>query len=92
MGKRKVLITDGMSHDAILFVTDAPSNEIENYLMKYAEELENGENTYLEYLQKSYFVQVLFDSEESADFDKPEEIGWDESYDLFHYRKGYEEE
>lgn len=83
--KRKVLITSGMSHDAILFVTDAPTNEIEKWCKHYVKELENGENTYLHILKSEYYINILFDSEENEEWDDIEVIGYDEVFDLFDY-------
>ncbi len=80
--KRKVLVTNGMSNDAILFITDAPQKHIEEWLHHYSLELENGENTFLDYLKEEYYVRLLFDSELEINNDDIEIIGYDESYDL----------
>lgn len=39
MDKRKVLITDGMSHDAMLLITDAPREDLEEWCRQYYKEL-----------------------------------------------------
>lgn len=76
--KRIVLITAGMSSDKVLMETDAPVGVIEEWCRKYNEEMENGENTFLDSLQEKYYVRLLYDSE-------VEELKYDEAYDLFHY-------
>lgn len=40
--KRKVLITDGMSNDYMLILTNATKQAIEQWCYNYNEELENG--------------------------------------------------
>ena len=85
MGKRKVLITSGMSHDTMLIITDAPKEDIENWCRQYNKDLENGESHYFDSLQDNYYVNVLFDSEESEESDDIDVIGYDEVYDLFDY-------
>lgn len=76
--KRIVLITAGMSSDKVLMETDAPKEAIEEWCKKCNEEMENGENTFLDSLQEKYYVRLLYDSE-------VEELKCDESYDLFNY-------
>lgn len=76
--KRIVLITAGMSSDKVLMETDAPKEAIEEWCKKCNEEMENGENTFLDSLQEKYYVRLLYDSE-------VEELKYDEAYDLFHY-------
>lgn len=76
--KRIVLITAGMSSDKVLMETDAPKEAIEEWCKKCNEEMENGENTFLDSLQEKYYVRLLYDSE-------VEKLKYDEAYDLFHY-------
>lgn len=85
MDKRKVLITDGMSHDAMLLITDAPREDLEEWCRQYYKELENGENHYINSLIVNHYVNVLFDSEENDNADDIDVIGYDESYDLSNY-------
>lgn len=84
MKKKKVLITAGMSGDAILIITNAPQNVIEEWCKNYNQEQENGENTYFDRLKKNYYVNVIFDSENGFSNDDIDIIGYDEIYDLFH--------
>ncbi len=85
MDKRKVLITCGMSHDAMLIITDAPKEDIEEWCRQYNKDLEDGENHYFDSLKKNHYVLVLFDSEENENSDDIDVIGYDESYDLYDY-------
>lgn len=82
MERRKILITAGMSSDALIFITDAPCKEIRNWCNRYKQEMENGENTYLESLEDNYYIKVLHDSE-TDDKEDINVIGYDEHYDLF---------
>lgn len=84
MDRKKVLIKCGMSDDAIIFITDAPDKEIENWCYRYNQELENGENTYLDSLEKNYYIKVLHDSVDD-DAENLDIIGYDEIYDLSDY-------
>lgn len=83
--KRKVLLTYGMSNDCILILTNATKQAIEKWCYNYNEEMENGENTYLDSLQKDYYVEVLLDSEE--DIIDIKDIECDEVYDRANYIK-----
>ena len=76
--KRIVLITAGMSSDKVLMETDAPGRVIEEWCRKYNEEMENGENTFLDSLKENYYVRLLYDSEIGVS-----EV--EEMYDLFNY-------
>ena len=40
--KRKILITEGMSHDAMLFITDALTEDIEGFCKETNKDLEDG--------------------------------------------------
>lgn len=86
MEKRKVLITAGMSHDAMLFVTDAPKREIENFCRKTNKDIEDGVGNGYDYIRdKDYYIKELLNSET----DSPDDlniIGFDEVYDLTNYQ------
>ena len=83
---KTVLITSGMDfRDCIYFRTDAPKSAIEDWCRRYAEELENGENTFLDSLKAQYQVDVISLSEECIGdiwdfYDEADEI-----YDLQYY-------
>ena len=81
--KRKVLIADGMSNDYMLILTNATKQAIEQWCYNYNEEIENGQNTYFNKLQKEYYVEVLLDSE--LDVVNIKDIDYDEIYDLKDY-------
>ena len=89
--RRKVLITNGMGHDRILILTDAPKKSIEQWCRNHNDEMENGEDTYFESLEKDYYVKVLYDSamDDDGNVEVPNKdiqiIGFDEIYDLFDY-------
>ena len=83
--KRKVLLTYGMSNDCILILTNATKQAIEKWCYNYNKEMENGENTYLDSLQKDYYVEILLDSEE--DTVNIKDIEYDEVYDRANYIK-----
>lgn len=86
MGKRKVLITEGMSHDAMLFITDAPKEVIENFCRKTNEDIENGVgNGYSFLIEKDYYIKELHNSLTDLS-DNIDIIGFDEVYDLFNYQ------
>ena len=84
MERRKILFTNGMSSDAMIIITDAPKQSIEEWCRKYNEEMENGQNTYFDRLKTLYYVKVLHDSEVD-DAEDIEIIGYDEAYDLNDY-------
>lgn len=81
--KRNVLITCGMYSDYMLILTDATQQAIENWCYNYNKEMENGENTYFDSLQKEYYVEVLIDSE--LDTISLDDIEYDEVYDMMDY-------
>ena len=85
---RKILITNGMSDDRMLLLTDAPKEAIEAWCQKYNEELENGNNIYLGDLKKNWYTKIIADSE-TSDLDRSdiEIIGYDEEYDLCDYNE-----
>ena len=84
MENRKVLFTYGMSNDAMIIITDAPKERLEQFCKEYNEDMENGINVGFDRLTAQYFVKELFDSE----IDMPELIdiiGYDETYDINDY-------
>ena len=89
--KRKVLITNELSNDAMLIITDAPKKAVEQWCRNYVSEIEDGENTYFDSLEKNYYVKVLYDSERYAgeglesSKDDIDVIGYDEVYELYAY-------
>lgn len=84
--KRKVLITEGMSHDAMLFITDAPKEVIENFCRKTNEDIEDGVGNGYDFLkEKDYYIKELHNSETDL-FDDIDIIGFDEVYDLTNYQ------
>lgn len=86
MGKRKVLITEGMSHDAMLFITDAPKEVIENFCRKTNVDIEDGVGDGYNFLiEKDYYIKELHNSLTDSP-DNIDIIGFDEVYDLFNYQ------
>jgi hypothetical protein len=83
--RRKVLFTNGMTSDKFLIITDAPKEAIEQWCYNYNQELENGQNSFLEPLKTQYYVLLLHDSEMENDNENIYIIGYDESYDLNDY-------
>ena len=64
MERRLVLLTDGMSNDFLLIITDAPTRDIKEYCRYHVEQTENG--GYFELfatLKTQYYVKELLDSE-----------------------------
>lgn len=88
MDRRKVLFTDGMSDDAMLIITDAPKESIEEWCYLYNESLENGgiiEPFVINNFKDKYYVKLLHDSELENGNEDVEIIGYDEVYDLAKY-------
>lgn len=83
--RRKVLVTYGLYHDKVLFITDAPKPEIENWCRHTLWEAENGGSTGFGSLEEDYYVRVLFDTEEEIGDEDIDVIGYDEVYDLSNY-------
>lgn len=82
---RKVLITNGMSNDKLLFLTDASKEDIETWCIRYNKQLEDGGYYELfDSLKTLHYVKELLDSE-IDDADAFEVLGFDESYDLANY-------
>lgn len=85
MERRKVLFTNGMSHDMQIIVTNAPNGEIIKWCYRYNKSQEDGK--YIEpfdSLKARYYVKELYDSE-TDDEENVDVIGYDESYDLSCY-------
>lgn len=84
--KRKVLITEGMNHDAMLFITDAPKEVIENFCRKTNKDIEDGVGNGYDFLtEKDYYIKELHNSLTDTP-DNIDIIGFDEVYDLFNYQ------
>jgi len=89
---RKILITDGMSRDVVLFLTDAPACEIEDWCRNCVKALEDGISYTPEALKTLWYVKILFDSEvDDTSDDILGSIGYDESYDLGTYSRNMED-
>lgn len=84
MESRKILFTYGMSNDAMIIITDAPIEALENFCKQYNEDMENGVNFGFDRLKTQYYVKVLHDSEVDP-HDDIEIIGYGESYDFNDY-------
>lgn len=83
--RRKVLITNGMSNDKMLIITDAPTEAMEKWCRAYNKGLEDGTSILFDPLSKAgYYVRILHDSE-TDDNEDIDIIGYDEAYDLFDY-------
>lgn len=82
--KRNVLITNGMSGDVMIILTDAPATAIKKWCHNFNVETENGINTYFDSLKKNFSVEVLHDSELDTS-NHIEEIGFEEVYELGDY-------
>ncbi len=78
---RKVTVTDGMSSDRIIFVTDSSDDDLKIWQKFCKMEKQNGESyDFLKILEQKHYVKRLFDSE----VDPPivaETIGWDVQMD-----------
>ena len=74
---RKVTVTDGMSNDRIIFVTDSSDDDLKIWQKFCKMEKQNGESyDFLKILEQKHYVKRLFDSE----VDPPiiaETIEWD---------------
>jgi hypothetical protein len=83
--RRKVLFTYGMSSDAMIIITNAPSQAIEQWCKHYNAQIENGGHFELfDTLKAQYYVKLLHDSEIN-DREDIEIIGYDEQYNLNNY-------
>lgn len=83
--KRKILFRHGMSNDAVIILTDATKQRIEQ-LCRLEKTQEYGIGHIVECLKVTNQVMEIFDSEihDIADLDYLE---WDETYDLSAYRE-----
>lgn len=83
---RKVLITNGMSNDHVLFLTDAPKEAIEEWCRECNHAIENSVSYTIDALKTSWYAKLILDSEvDEFDMDDIQTIGYDEMYDLFTY-------
>lgn len=85
MERRKVLFTYGMSHDAMIIITDATKKRIEQVCC-LKKTMEYGIGNAVDCLKVTNYVKELFDSEVDENEDI-EVIGYDEVYDLTTYFK-----
>lgn len=81
---RKVRITEGMSNDGYLFVTDATNDELQEWANEVAVAMYDGDDSnFLDWLAKEHFLKLLYDSElEHSGKDLQDAIGWDIAIDL----------
>lgn len=82
---RKILVTDGMSNDLLLFVTDAPMERVIALMISIKVSLDNGDNTteLYEKFKKEWLFKVLLDSELETDTKEMARcIGWDRAFDM----------
>ena len=74
---RKVTVTDGMSNDRIIFITDASNEDLKIWQKFCKMEKQNGESyDFLKILEQKHYVKRLFDSEIDPSV-IAETIGWD---------------
>lgn len=85
MGYRKILVTDGMSNDLLLFITDAPMEKVVEFMISVKKAVDNGDSTtelYEDFMDEWLF-KILLDSELETDTKKMARcIGWDKEFDL----------
>lgn len=82
---RKILVTDGMSNDLLLFMTDAPIQEVVNLMIAVKKDVDNGDSTteIYEGFKSKWLFKVLLDSELETDTKEMARcIGWDKDFDL----------
>lgn len=91
---KRVLITDGMSENKMLILTDAPKKRIKKWCENVVKELETNTNSYFDSLQEEGFrIKIIYDSSMENDdiFSISEEyletIGWDLHYELSDYQQ-----
>lgn len=91
---KRVLITDGMSENKMLILTDAPKKRIKKWCENVVKELETNTNSYFDSLQEEGFrIKIIYDSsmENNDIFSISEEyletIGWDLHYELSDYQQ-----
>ena len=82
---RKILVTDGMSNDLLLFMTDAPMEKVIELMIAIKKALDDGDNTtdLYENFKTEWLFKVLLDSELETDTKEMARcIGWDRDFDL----------
>ena len=87
MDYRKVLVTDGMGNDLLLFMTDAPMENVIEFMIafKKAVNINNGDSATELYkgFKSKWLFKVLLDSEMETDAkEMARSIGWDRDFDL----------
>lgn len=85
MDYRKILVTDGMSNDLLLFMTDAPMEKVVEFMISVKKAVDNGDNTteLYEEFKAEWLFKVLLDSEMETDTKEMARcIGWDRDFDL----------
>ena len=82
---RKFLITDGMSNDLLLFMTDAPMEKVVEFMIKVKKAIDNGDSTteLYEGFKAEWLFKVLLDSELETDAKEMARcIGWEREFDM----------
>lgn len=82
---RKILVTDGMSNDLLLFMTDAPMEKVIDLMIAIKKSLDNGNNTTMLYenFKTEWLFKVLLDSELETDTKEMAQcIGWEREFDM----------
>ena len=82
---RKILVTDGMSNDLLLFMTDAPMEKVVEFMIAVKNAVDNGDSTteLYEGFKTEWLFKVLLDSELETDTKEMARcIGWDRDFDL----------
>ena len=85
MNYRKILVTDGMSNDLLLFMTDAPMEKVVEFMIAVKKAVDNGDSTteLYEGFKTEWLFKVLLDSEMETDTKEMARcIGWDRDFDL----------
>ena len=82
---KKYLVTDGMSNDIILFMTDAPTEKVVELINSVKNAIYNGDSTVelCDNFKAEWLFKVLVDSEmEMNAREKAACIGWDIEFDM----------
>lgn len=82
---RKILVTDGMSNDLLLFMTDAPMEKVIELMITIKKALDNGDNTteLYENFKTEWLFKILLDSELETDTKEMARcIGWEREFDM----------
>ena len=85
MDYRKILVTDGMSNDLLLFMTDAPMEKVVDFMIAVKKAVDDGDSTkeLYEGFKAEWLFKVLLDSELETDTKEMARcIGWDRDFDL----------